>query len=380
MIRVSALLLLSSFAFAETGSVDYSKPEHWLCQPGREDACTVDLSTTIINANGSTKQEKFTAANNPDVDCFYVYPTVSMDPTENSDMVANKEEHNVIASQFARFQAVCKTYAPLYRQITLPALRQRIEQGNMAGSGELAFADVENAFDYYLKNFNNGRPFVLVGHSQGSRMLTGLIKKRIDHSPLKNQMVSALLIGAPVQVKANSDRGGSFQNIPLCQSNSQTGCVIAYASFRHNSPPPENSLFGKPAAEGLQAACTNPAALNHQQPALLDNYLGSHGAGQASQPPAPWVKGKTDITTPFVKAPGLLSANCIQDETGSYLAVTVNSNTEDARVDDIVGDVTVAGVTRKEWGLHLVDISIAQGDLINLVQQQAAAWQKLANN
>src|SRR5690242_11978446 len=63
---------------------DYSKGENWLCRPGRQDACAVDLTTTVVAADGKLTEEKWTANPKAPIDCFYVYPTVSNDPTPNS--------------------------------------------------------------------------------------------------------------------------------------------------------------------------------------------------------------------------------------------------------------------------------------------------------
>src|SRR5205085_12158961 len=108
---------------------DYSKTEAWLCRPGRQDACAVDLTTTIVAANGKLTEEKWQANPNAPIDCFYVYPTVSNDPTPNSDMTADPAELNVIKQQFARFASQCRPYAPLYRQITLAGLRRVLAAG-----------------------------------------------------------------------------------------------------------------------------------------------------------------------------------------------------------------------------------------------------------
>ena len=82
---------------------DYAKNETWLCRPGAQDACAVDLTTTIVAADGTLTREAFTPNVNPAIDCFYVYPTVSLDPGGNSDMTPGPEERNVIRAQFARF-------------------------------------------------------------------------------------------------------------------------------------------------------------------------------------------------------------------------------------------------------------------------------------
>src|SRR5580658_1043099 len=93
---------------------DYAKPENWLCLPGRQDACAVDLTTTIIAADGSMREEPWTAATDPKVDCFYVYPTVSLEPTISSDMMQGPAEKAVVRTQFARFGSVCRQFAPMY--------------------------------------------------------------------------------------------------------------------------------------------------------------------------------------------------------------------------------------------------------------------------
>ena len=112
---------------------DYSSDAAWLCKPGRQDACAVDLATTVVRADGSLTREAWTPAPDAPIDCFYVYPTVSTDPTPMSDMVADAAERNVIKQQFARFGSACRLFAPLYRQVTLAGLRAMIAGG---GGGE----------------------------------------------------------------------------------------------------------------------------------------------------------------------------------------------------------------------------------------------------
>ena len=89
-----------------------------------------------------------------------MYPTVSLDQTGNSDMTAGPEEHNVILQQFARFSSVCRVYAPLYRQVTLTALRSIISGKAIPVDRMLAYNDVLDAWNYYLKNDNAGRGVV----------------------------------------------------------------------------------------------------------------------------------------------------------------------------------------------------------------------------
>lgn len=84
--------------------------------------CESDLTTTVLSADGSSTVEQVPLASNPPIDCFYVYPTVSDQPTINADLTIDPQETAVAVQQAARFSQVCKVYAPMYRQLTLKAI------------------------------------------------------------------------------------------------------------------------------------------------------------------------------------------------------------------------------------------------------------------
>jgi hypothetical protein len=356
---------------------DYSKPGNWLCLPGHEDACGSNQDATVVAASGRLTPEIFHPAKNAPVDCFYIYPTVSRDPGINSDMLPGVEEMSVIAQQFARFGDVCKTYAPLYRQFTLTALVARQSGKPMAMPADplMAYHDVVDAWNYYLAHYNHGRGVVLIGHSQGSGMLTQLIKNEIDGKPVQKQIVLAILGGTRLGVPAGKDVGGDFQHVPLCHSATTPGCVIAFASFRSTVPPPADTLFGKVQTPGWEAACVNPAALGGGS-GPAHSYL---GAGNrmivATAQPLEWVKGKT-IATPFVSVPGLITAECARNENGTYLSVTVHGDPADPRTDDIRGDVAIGGNVLANWGLHLIDMNLFMGNFQDIVRSETRAYLK----
>ena len=368
------ILLLMPALLGETAANDYSKPESWLCRPGKTDACSIDQTSSVISASGTIKREEWTADPNAAIDCFYVYPTVSLDPTPNSDMVAGPEEKNVVKQQFARFGSQCRTYAPLYRQVTLTALRAAIAGKAVSADRALGYRDVLDAWNYYLEHDNKGRGVVLIGHSQGTAMLMQLIKEEIDGKPVQRRIVSAILLGGNVPVPKGKDVGGLFQHMPLCRKPSQTGCVITYVTFRSTAPPPANTRFGRVAGEGMVAGCTNPAALGGGS-GELKAYFTASGRGSSSMAePKPWVEGSTAIDTPFVTLPGLLTGECVSNEKGSYLEVTVHGDPSDPRSDDIPGDVLVEGKVQTNWGLHLIDVGVAIGNLVDIVKEQSKAY------
>jgi hypothetical protein len=356
---------LVSSTSGQSAKNDYSKAEAWLCRPGAQDSCAVDLTTTVITEDGRLTREAFVAHPNPPIDCFYVYPTVSLDPGANSDMTAGPEERNVVRAQFARFAAQCRPFAPLYRQFTLTALRMGAAGKPMAADRTLSYNDVLDAWNHYLKNDNNGRGVVLIGHSQGAGVLVQLIRNEIDGKPIQSRIVSALLLGTNVAVPKGKDVGGAFAHMPLCRSTEQTGCVITYVSFRSTIPPPPESRFGRVQDAGMEAGCTNPAALAGGR-GHLRAYL-STATHQWVTPPEP-------INTPFVSVPRLLSAQCVSNEKGSYLEITVNEDSHDPRADDIPGDVMANGKPNPSWGLHLIDVHAAIGDLVDIVSKQARGY------
>ena len=369
---------------------DYSKGDNWLCRPGRQDACAVDLTTTVVAADGKLTSESWTPNPAAPIDCFYVYPTVSTDPTPNSGMIPGPGERAAARDQFARFGSKCRLYAPMYHQITLAALRAQLLGQSVTVDPGLAYGDVLNAWNYYLANDNQGRGVVLIGHSQGTRWLTILIAREIDGAPIQSRLVSALLLGTTFAVPKGKAVGGAFQHIPLCRSPGQIGCVITYASFRATAPPPipiptvgtdparQPTVaihYGTVPDTAMQAGCTNPAALAGGS-APLHSYFSSRGTGFSSREaqPGPWVQPPQVITTPFVSVPGMLTAECVVNANGSYLAVSVHSSPGDLRVSDIGGDILANGHVLPEWGLHLLDVNLTMGNLLDVVEAQGAAF------
>ena len=345
-------------------AADYGDMANWLCHPDKaEDACSVDLSYTVVEADGTTRVEAFEAADNPPIDCFYLYPTISSDPGANSDLEPGPEEKRVTASQFARFAEVCRPFAPVYRQITLTQLMSAMAGGEFRGNLEMRYADVKGAWETYLDTRNNGRGVVLIGHSQGADMIQTLLETDIIGTPAEDLIVSVMPIGFSTYVDAETGAIGPFGP---CITQGQTGCLVSYVSFRETIPPPESSLFGQTAPDGVRALCVNPAELSGDE-GMLDARLSTDGFFGIET--ASFVNGE-GVDTPYAAVPGLLSAECVEGEGHTYLEVTVHGDPADPRTDDISGDVIVEGEVSADWGLHLVDMNLAMGNLLKIVRAQ----------
>lgn len=374
LFAASAAPAVAQEAPAEAAAPDYSQSSSWLCLPGRSDPCSTPLSTAALNPNGYGSVGEVRAATDASIDCFYVYPTVSADAGMNSDLKPGPEEQAAAFVQFARFASLCRPFAPVYRQATLASIPAIVGGADPLPVVGLAYGDVLAAWNHYLENHNQGRPFVLIGHSQGTLHLSQLLAREIEGEEVTKRMLSALLIGFNIEVPQGELVGGSFSQTPLCNRPGQTGCVITFVSFRATNPPPISASFGRSAKAGMTIGCTNPAALGRKGSAPLDSYWYSGPSVVNAQDPIAW-SSEGAPPAPFLRTEGLVAAACVNRGSVGYLSVDVRADQEDARTDRIPGDVVVNGQRLSGWGLHLADMSLAMGDLLRAVELQRDAFE-----
>lgn len=347
-------------------TLDYTDDSMWLCKPGMtENQCFVNgLNSTRILPDNSTAFEAHTGSETHDYDCFYVYPTVDLlGPIGNhTDFSDISLELDPLLEQAARFNNSCRIFAPLYRQVTLGTF------GSSDASKflEIGYRDVKAAFDHYMDQHNAGRNLVIMGHSQGTMMTSQLIQDEIDPSPeLRGRLITALLIGGRVTVPEGQLVGGTFQNIPLCSADAETGCVIAYRTYAEGFPPAGGSNVMGP--EGTDTACTNPAALTGGE----ELFKGAYFALSYNQPlynvtPFP------DFGTPYDKYEDFYAGECVKDDQNrSYLEIRVRRGPGDLRENLIPFDSWLFDPSF--LGTHVIDYSFPLGDLIELVELKAAA-------
>lgn len=354
---------------------DYRTVANWACHPDRPDSfCEApDLRTTIVKADGSLERETVEeSGDSAPVDCFYVYPTISLEKSGNASMQLPPSAKLIFANQVDRFRKYCRIYAPIYRQQTQAALMARHGVGSSVGQPNVAlgFDDVRSAWQAYLKYFNRGRGVVIVGHSQGARALADMMRHEVDGQPAQAQLVSALLVGAPIKVPKGQLKGGTFTSIPLCRSDSDTGCVITFNADRAGAGEENQFMESDGTAE---TACTNPAALQGGK-GFLDPVMTTFPVfAPFSGDWKPWVKGKT-LDTPYVRLPGFVSSECVSVSKGSYLALTVNASPDSPRSDELPGNLVIDGKVRPKWGLHLIEMNVTMGNLVEIVGRQSKAY------
>jgi hypothetical protein len=217
---------------------DYANSDSWAALPDRQDAADA-------LPPGVTQDAQATAA----VDVFFIHPTTYFgtdnwnQPLDDAN-VNQLTDYFVMRGQASAFNGCCKIYAPRYRQATIYSFLDN--SGNGKAALEVAYGDVERAFDYFLEHYSQGRPFVLASHSQGSVHLRTLLEKRITGTPLRERLVAAYPIGFSIDGELMAK---AVPDVPVCQSAQQIGCVVTW-----NSIGPNAATFGDP----LKNICVNP--------------------------------------------------------------------------------------------------------------------------
>ncbi len=345
----------------------------WLCKPrAQPNPCAGDLTTTIQRPDGTDRVKPGAIDRPRRIDCFYVYPTVSEDPGANSDKSVDPEMEAVAHFQAQRFSRYCRVYAPIYRQRTLAAIAASSTDPEPYN---IAFGDIVEAWHDYLQNYNHGRGVVLIGHSQGSRMLRGLIRHHIDDRPaVRERLVGAYIPGANVLVRKGSNRHGDFDHVPGCRRPGQFGCVVAWSAF--NEPPPSNSRFGRPpttpdvtdlalpSGPDYEVLCTDPEDLTNGTGRLTsftrsDPYPGVIGVlvthSYGGLPPA--------ADTTWLSPRERYTGECASADGANYLDVQP------------IGDARRLNPSPDEtWGIHILDVNIAYGELERILVKQTKAY------
>jgi Protein of unknown function (DUF3089) len=151
------------------------------------------------------------------------------------------------------------------------------------------------------------------------------------------------------------DVGGTFKSIPLCRSASQFGCVLVWSTYQDGDAS-NPRFFGVNPGAGLVAACTNPAALAGGR-APLDGFTHKPAFAPADDPP-------------WVEMAGQLTGECVADSQGAVLRVRAVPGPLAPMVQQLLDHSQLAG----GWGLHILDVSLVQGNLLDLTDSQGRAW------
>ncbi len=204
---IGVVCLFLPFKASAWKSLNYSSPVNWvICEENIRENCEVDI--------------------------FYVLPTIFSDRNNAymrwRDNKALQRKAQMIAAQHTGiFSSYCRVFAPYYRQAefrrVLKEINLPVEKQKFIWHG---IYDVQGAFRYYLKHHNNGRPFILLGFSQGAMALLEVMKTELADPEVNAKLVAAYLIGYPNMPKTFPQ----YPHLRTAQRADDTGVIITYNS------------------------------------------------------------------------------------------------------------------------------------------------------
>lgn len=391
---------------ATLAPLDYRKLDLWGCNPEKStDLCQRSFTASIaVTTNSAMFTRIIQPALDAAYDCFYIYPTVDFHAgaaTNHTNLDDVLLPELTITAQAAPFAEVCRVFAPFYRQATIGSYGQQTTEAVQVFKN--AFADVANAFETYLRLWNQGRPLVVMGHSQGAQHATYLLHYYFDgntaatditgsthSSELRQRLIVALPIGFRLFAPAGQLLGGSLSHIPACSTANQTGCLIHFRSYPEGYDHFDNSgsLFvddqlaaqgylHRAFADGDQILCVNPATMPVENPAdFSDQHGHALAAGDVRLLASAQFLGATASSAGERQHyQGYYSATCRlhRNNIDNFLAIA----TRKCIADETCGEdpIPVDGnIANGALGLHLWDFSLTAGDLLTQVQQRAQAF------
>ncbi len=239
-------------AYAPPPDPVYSRNSAWLALPETED--TADVSPTGLDLDQQATAE---------ADVFFIHPTTFTSgeawnqPPDHEESLQRLRDW-VLPAQAGVFNSCCRVFAPAYRQATLASFLDTEGDGDKAL--ELAYSDVAAAFRNFLATRNEGRPYILAGHSQGAHHLSQLLREEATADEIANDLIAAYLIGRPIPAS-----GSEAPPLPVCTTPTQTGCIISW-----NSQTADAAVeIGQP-----DSICVNPLTWTEGQAAVWDANLG----------------------------------------------------------------------------------------------------------
>lgn len=356
-----------------------------------------DVTLDAINVTDAPTHESFEPPTSPEVDCFFVYPTVDLTPNPLLQIGALPPQPSdthlaVTLTQVARFSNSCRLFVPVYRQAPLLNLVAGVLTGTETDYTTGAM-DIATAWADYWEHDNidpvtgERRGVLLLGHSQGTANLVTLLQDEFDPGTAeRSQLVAAYLLGGDVLVGDGTGPAplATIPGMPACARASgtapiPTGCMVGYSSFTMppGSAPAADATFSRSTAPGHRMLCVNPAALVAGSDAgaatPLDTYLPTNRLleGTVVLPNGHLsvvLSGFALENRPagFVRREHTLTGQCrVQVDasgTASWLQVTGGASLFPA-------ESSTSGL-----GLHVVDYNVALGDLTELAGLQSAQW------
>lgn len=211
---------------------------------------------------------------------FFIHPTSYLSRDNWNAPIGDEDAENIariyVRGMASPFNAASEIWAPRYRQATMGSFLTEEPEGQQAI--DAAYADVLEAYRYFIESVDAETPIVLAGHSQGSLHLLRLLREEVNGSPIAERLVAAYVIGWPISVEHDVSELG----FAACVTPQQTGCILSWSSFAEPADPSalmatyakSIGFDGQPRGDS-RILCTNPLTGMFGGEATADQNLGT---------------------------------------------------------------------------------------------------------
>lgn len=265
--KVNSLTLLISLFLLQSCSKRYLSSVY---QPITAPLDYADLENWAVHPQNTPSQLDFVKSDGKpyDIDVFYIHPTMTTSPKDNSwhgDVLDENYRqttlNTAIKYQCSAWYGLGRTFAPFYRDAHIRSFQDEFKPVGGDAALQSAYLDIKSAFQYYLKHENNGRPIMIVSHSQGTLHAGQLLKDFFEDQPLQKQLVAAYLVGIAV-------KDDYFQSIPFMTKPDETGGFVTWNTYKRNHLPDDYEQWYK------GSLTTNPITWDDQKTTTYDQHKG----------------------------------------------------------------------------------------------------------
>lgn len=261
--ELTAIAFVPSTDYVDQQPLDsnaYQDPKMWLSRPGIGVDDPARWQPALLE-NDVAKPDP--VADSADFAVFFVHPTSYLNRSSWNAPLDDEDSQNVarlyVRGMASPFNAASEIWAPKYRQATIGSFLTTGEEADKAIGA--AYADVKQAYEFFIATVDQETPIVLVGHSQGSLHLLRLLREEVSGSAAAPRVVAVYAVGWPISVEHDLPALG----FPACAAPNQSACIMSWSTFAEPADPSavmetysnSTGFDGKPRGDS-KILCTNP--------------------------------------------------------------------------------------------------------------------------
>lgn len=281
--ELTELALVPDVEFVEQDPLQdnaYQDPAMWFSRPGKGVNDPARWQPAFSEERSMLPTPAEPQEDTPRFAVFFIHPTSFLENDAWNAPLDHEESQNrarlMVRGMASAFNQASEIWVPRYRQATYGTFLTDAPEAGRAL--DAAYADIEQAFDFFVDSVPEDMPIVIAGHSQGGYHVVRLLTAKLKGTPLMERVAVAYPIGMPISIQTDLPALG----LPACADGQQAGCVASWASFAEPADPGQYlRLYNEtPGVDGESRAgtpilCFNPLTGSLNNSAGADRNLGT---------------------------------------------------------------------------------------------------------